>query len=1845
MRTCHQGILLVFLLLMVSGSAQAWKISAGTAAMNDPIATPGFQTVTFSGGFFDVAPVVFVLAKDTPNNEPRALRIRNVTTAGFEILQTRPTVCGGCSDTAGFNVHTVNWIAIEPGRHKLPGGQFIEVGTLSTTTVQKKFAGTNGWDTVAFNTAFSSAFVAMLGQVQTGNNGGISLNGGQTSPFITTVISNADASGFQAALELSEVITPLPLANAETIGWLAAPSGLTSTLTDTGGGSVLIEAILSADNITHTCTINNNFQNTYTASPLVVASKNRRDGIDGGWIRECQINTGSVRVRVQEDEGTDNDVAHTTESVGIFVVEKVFDAEIKEANADWYVDGPVWTGAANEVIDSTINNFHGTTFGGISPVPGKVCNAADFSANSTADYISMNSNALDGLSNLTVSFWVNTTNTGNQAAISAANGSSGNEFLAWFPNNTSFRPFIKNVGLGTIAIPNIADGNWHHVVWTRNGATNCVAIDGVGSGCVGGGSTLPLNISAGGLIIGQEQDSVGGGFDINQDWQGQIDEIIVFQRDITSAEITELFNNQNAGNNWNGTPRVCPPPPPTVLTNWYMDETAWTGAVDEVKDSGGNNNHGTSFGGISTVPGKICSAGDFSANSTADYLSMNNNALDGLRDLTLSFWVNTTNTGTQAAISAANGGSGNEFLAWFPNNTSFLPFVKNTALGTITIPDIADGNWHHIAWTRIGASNCVSVDGVQSGCRSGSTAALNISPGGLIIGQEQDSVGGGFNINQDWEGEIDEVIVFQRGFSPTEITTLYTNQNAGNNWDGSGRVCPGGPLRMELGQITLNDTSLTAAFTAVTLQQSYTAVPLIFILPSNEGADPSSIRIRNVSTSGFEVSQVEPDNLDGLHAAMTVHYMAIEPGAGPSPWQFTLPDGQALEVGIHSTQTVQHGIGVSGVEGWDTVNFITTFTAPAVVAGLQGMVNESANPPLTTSVPWMTVAMRNAGPSSVELALERAEVATGTIGIDETIAYVAIEGDVQGSFVAGAATILYESITSADNITGWNDVNCAGNVGQAVGFVNTYSIVPLVIGHQSRHDGGDGGWLRRCSLSISQIGLAIDEDQFANAERNHTTETASLLVFSEAFCLPGGCFGSTIDHYAINYPLGTPGVTCEALAVSITAHDNVDAAVVPSNATTITLSTSPPADAWSLKTGNGTFVAPNQYTFDGTETSVEFWLTETTATTSPHIDIDVTDGFASDQDGVAEDDNIEFADAVFRFFADAAGENIGPQIAGKESSIAPGSQLIQLRSVLTSTSTGVCESRILNTQTVEMAYKCNNPTSCQALPSRVQIDNSSDIVPGNNNASVVDAANGSFSNVTLDFAATGTATFSFDYNDAGQIQLFARKTISPNPPDPAITLFGASNMFVVRPFGFDLQVPSSNPPHATGPFGNDFTQAASPFTITVRAVQWQAGDDSNNDGVPDGHQSGDSDPANNVDLSDNAVTPNYGQEVPATQADINLSALLDQPAGGINPGLTGGTTISTFSAGSGNTSTAQYDEVGIIEIRAGLANSNYLGSGQIQGLSGYVGRFIPFDFNVILNTPVFGPACGAFGYVGQAFTYTTAPVMTATARNATGATTQNYNGSFFKLTQASLTFPPGTDLGYASATGTLDTGLVPNKPTVSDSGNGIATLSFSDGGGIAFARGAPQAPFDAEISLALNIIDEDGVIYRDNLGVDQNPAGFADASAGNGISFSGNKQQRWGRLVLDNAFGSELLPLEIPLRAEYQTGTGFVSNPLDNCSPYAAVAISYSNRSGLTLDPVAGGSGILINGRYDPANPLILVNTLKEVGFVDVSHLTDSWLQYDWDGDSLHDNNPNVRASWGIYKGVKEFIYIREPWN
>ena len=102
-------------------------------------------------------------------------------------------------------------------------------------------------------------------------------------------------------------------------------------------------------------------------------------------------------------------------------------------------------------------------------------------------------------------------------------------------------------------------------------------------------------------------------------------------------------------------------------------------------------------------------------------------------------------------------------------------------------------------------------------------------------------------------------------------------------------------FEVEMGPVTVQDTFVTPTWTSVTFIRPFSTRPVVAVLPTTNGGDPMTLRVRNVTTTGFEVVSTEPNANDGLHLQNDTAYIAIEPG------NHVLPDGSRIMVIEHST--------------------------------------------------------------------------------------------------------------------------------------------------------------------------------------------------------------------------------------------------------------------------------------------------------------------------------------------------------------------------------------------------------------------------------------------------------------------------------------------------------------------------------------------------------------------------------------------------------------------------------------------------------------------------------------------------------------------------------------------------------------------------------------------------------------------------------------------------------------------------------------------------------------------------------------------------------------------------------
>lgn len=293
-------------------------------------------------------------------------------------------------------------------------------------------------------------------------------------------------------------------------------------------------------------------------------------------------------------------------------------------------------------------------------------------------------------------------------------------------------------------------------------------------------------------------------------------------------------------------------------------------------------------------------------------------------------------------------------------------------------------------------------------------------------------------------------------------------------------------FEMEMNRVQVRDTFVTPTWTSVTFLDPFDVPPVVVTLPTTQGGDPSLIRLRNVTATGFQLLQVEPNANDGPHVQMDTAYLAVEPGS------HQLPDGTRVQALTHSTSSFVSGL-ISTT--WDNRSYPAAFsTPPAIVASIQTMANETGTPPATSSIPWLGVALRNVGASSFQISLERAESVSGSVSAPETIGVIAVQNFANTSFAdQNGMSVQLQGVRSGNSIRGYSD-GCFSTSWPA-----TFAQTPLSVASQITRAGNNGGWVRRCSESAGALGLSVDEDIDNDAERNHTNETAGMIAASIAF--------------------------------------------------------------------------------------------------------------------------------------------------------------------------------------------------------------------------------------------------------------------------------------------------------------------------------------------------------------------------------------------------------------------------------------------------------------------------------------------------------------------------------------------------------------------------------------------------------------------------------------------------------------------------------------------------------------------------------------------------------------------------
>ncbi|MDO8273714.1 MAG: hypothetical protein Q7U82_17610, partial [Gammaproteobacteria bacterium] len=683
------------------------------------------------------------------------------------------------------------------------------------------------------------------------------------------------------------------------------------------------------------------------------------------------------------------------------------------------------------------------------------------------------------------------------------------------------------------------------------------------------------------------------------------------------------------------------------------------------------------------------------------------------------------------------------------------------------------------------------------------------------------------------------------------------------------------------------------------------------------------------------------------------------------------------------------------------------------------------------------------------------------------------------------------------------------------------------------------------------------------------------------------------------------------------------------------------------------------------------------------VNINVTGQTSGETEDVTHDGDLTIAAAGLRFYNETLGSgSILTQIAGKNSNVAPNSNTLTIQAVRTSNlNPSQCEPIFSagETLTIGFAAECKDPGSCAAAQT-FQI-NGQNVSLVNDNAG---AGASGYTQVSIPIttqpSTAPAGTIILNYSDVGQMELHAQYDI-PFNNDPAETylsgdyLTGTSSMFIVRPFGFDIDFSddrqnSGGVSDAVDQNGSAFKIAGEAFDTSVTAVRWQSGDDANNDGVPDA----------GANLTDNGATPNFDQDTTAGDYSVRVSVIENKvdvayPAYGV-PGVLGTPGFDGFVSGV-QTHSMTYDEVGIVDLRADIVDGNdavttYKGTSTVEGRVLNVGRFYPnlFAVSAATLTPRADASCSpasTFTYMDEEF----AVAMTLTAKNINGATTQNYHGVYAKLdTLAELGL-----VGYQNLAALADVNLTSRVENAVSGGlpatygadwvSGVLALS----GRMNFARAAaPDGPF-ANVEIGVLPTDNDNVTIDPgryqltatgvlNMNLDN---GSNEATGYTHYRLGAAHEFRYGRMIVNNAYGPETEALALTFEVEYFNGSAFVRNSLDNCSLINAAELSFNTytaplQAGDTI--ITAGTTTVYTGQTqgvsvsdDPLETSApgegnagIVNL--ELDLSAATGLDMEYLQFEWDdaGDDYNEN-PQGQIEFGQYRMHDRIINWQEIYN
>ena len=256
-----------------------------------------------------------------------------------------------------------------------------------------------------------------------------------------------------------------------------------------------------------------------------------------------------------------------------------------------------------------------------------------------------------------------------------------------------------------------------------------------------------------------------------------------------------------------------------------------------------------------------------------------------------------------------------------------------------------------------------------------------------------------------------------------------------------------------------------------------------------------------------------------------------------------------------------------------------------------------------------------------------------------------------------------------------------------------------------------------------------------------------------------------------------------------------------------------------------------------------------------------------------------------------------------------------------------------------------------------------------------------------------------------------------------------------------------------------------------------------------------------------------------------------------------------------------------------------------------------------------------FVYSGQTFS------EQVTARNLAGGTTANYHSAYGLSNIVNLT---AWDALGSVATQNPGSGALANTALASTAFNkGVGSMNTQ---AYTFAT-SPTSPADIFLRA-----------------VDAVNTSVTSRRATPATSVEGGVKVVSGKVNISNVHGSELLPLLMTATVQYWNGTSWVTSATDSITQFNTnLSTAGGSIVATILNGLGSGVSVATPGLVTVASGVktFTLNKPGVVGSTDISLNAPSYLLGSSNGAGV-DPSKAGRATFGVYKGPSEFIYLHE---